>query len=63
MNPKSASMARTGEVSEIRIFGWERDDFHDWVFCENQSAYSFDVAMRYVTAVEIIDTFDHTYEL
>ena len=50
-------------MAEIKIFGWGQDDFHDRVFCENQRAYSFDITMYYIAAVEIVDTFDHAQEL
>ena len=56
-------MARTGEVSEMRMFGLEQYSFHDWVIYENWTAYRFDITVHYIVAVEIVGPFDDTYKL
>ena len=47
----------------MRMFGWKQHGFHDWVISENRRAYSLDVAVCYVAAMEIVDPFDHVYKL
>jgi len=59
MKPKSARMARTGVESEMRMFGWERDDFMMSISRESFKAYPFDIPVRYAAAVEVPNAFDH----
>ena len=64
MRLKSASMARGGIESEMRMFGWGTRSIHDWIFGESYWwNYRFDVPMCYLAMMKVPDPFDHTYKL